>query len=151
MSVGNGSMRRKVEMNLRTFLVMAYAVCSVSLHGPPPAYAQAQTSGGGPHQIKRLLLRPIGWVIEWHASQFGSGEAGLLYEARGDKVVVVIEHLADPFLTCERDVAFTADGFTHDGCRDTDVKLRFDPNDPDYPFKGGGGSLKVDYRVKAQW
>jgi hypothetical protein len=137
-------------MKLCAFLVIFYVVCSAALCGVPSA--QAQTSVGGPDRIKALLLRPIGWVVEWNAGQYGSGEAGLIYEARGDKVVVVIENFDNPILwSCERDVTFTADGFTHDGCRDNDVTFRFDPDDPDYPFKGGGGGLKIDYRLKAKW
>ena len=50
--------------------------------------------------------------------------------------MVAIERLVPPFLSCERDVTIAADGIKHDGCRDVDVTIHFDPNVPDIPFKG---------------
>ena len=132
----------------RFFLVIACVLCLASLRAIPTAHAQDQPSAPGPDKIRAMLLRPWGWIIEW-GGQWGPGEAGLLYEARGDKVVVIIENFESSIWNCEREVTITADGFNHDGCRDNDLKFRLDPNDPDYPFKGRG-FLGVDYRFRAK-
>jgi hypothetical protein len=103
-----------------------------------------------PDNIKALLLRPAGWKADW--SGYGGsvkGESEFLFEARGDKVVVKIERLTYPYVSCERDVTITSDGVKFDGCYDREITLRFDPNDQDYPFKGK--SLRdYEYKLKAK-
>ena len=66
----------------------------------------------------------------------GSGTSEQIYEARGEKVVVRIEILTPYVWSCEHDVTITSDGIKHNGCRQQDFVLLFDPNDHDYPFKG---------------
>lgn len=130
-------------------LVITCVLCFSSLHTRPTAYAQDQTKAPGGEKIKTLLLRSIGWVVEWQGPE-GTAQAGLTYEARGDKVVVGIEHLGETSVYCERDVTITADGFAHDGCRDRDVRFRFDPTDPAVPFIGKG-ALGIEYKLRAEW
>jgi len=97
-------------------------------------------------KIKTLLLRP------WKAD-FGHGLAEFIYEARGEKVVVKIQGLSRtdgrPNLGCERDVTITSDSIKHDGCRDREITLLFDPKDQDYPFKGKS-QLGYEYKLKAK-
>ena len=99
-------------------------------------------------KIKTLLLRPTGWKAD-----FGHGLAEFIYEARGEKVVVKIQGLSRtdgrPNLGCERDVTITSDSIKHDGCRDREITLLFDPKDQDYPFKGKG-QRGHEYKLKAK-
>jgi len=99
-------------------------------------------------KIKTLLLRPTGWKAD-----FGHGLAEFIYEARGEKVVVKIQGLSrtdgKPNLDCERDVTITSDSIKHDGCRDREITLLFDPKDHDYPFKGKS-QLGYEYKLKAK-
>ena len=135
-------------MKLYSFLVISCVLCFSSLQAIPTAYAQEQTGAGGPDKIKTLLLRPTGWKAD-----FGHGLAEFMYEARGEKVVVKIQGLSrtdgKPNLDCERDVTITSDSIKHDGCRDREITLLFDPKDQDYPFKGKS-QLGYDYKLKAK-
>lgn len=136
---------KKARRSLWASLLLAYALCVSSVHA---AAGQDETDGAALDRIKALLLRPQGWLVEW-SGPWGSGEAGLNYEARGPTTVVVIELLVPPFLICEREVTITPAEFSHDGCRDTNVILRFDPHDRDYPFKGKGfGGTQYRFRAK---
>ena len=135
-------------MKLYSFLVISCVLCFSSLQAIPTAYAQDQTGAGGPDKIKTLLLRPTGWKAD-----FGHGLAEFIYEARGEKVVVKIQGLSrtdgKPNLDCERDVTITSDSIKHDGCRDREITLLFDPKDQDYPFKGKS-QLGYEYKLKAK-
>ena len=135
-------------MKLYSFLVISCVLCFSSLQAIPTAYAQEQTDAGGPDKIKTLLLRPTGWKAD-----FGHGLAEFIYEARGEKVVVKIQGLSrtdgKPNLDCERDVTITSDSIKHDGCRDREITLLFDPKDQDYPFKGKS-QLGYEYKLKAK-
>ena len=135
-------------MKLYSFLVISCVLCFSSLQAIPTAYAQEQTGAGGPDKIKAVLLRPTGWKAD-----FGHGLAEFMYEARREKVVVKIQGLSrtdgKPNLDCERDVTITSDSIKHDGCRDREITLLFDPKDQDYPFKGKS-QLGYDYKLKAK-
>ena len=136
-------------MKLHSLLVISCALCLSSVQGIPTTHAQAQTSAGERDKIKATLLRPVGWLVDW-SGPGGTGQAGLRYETRGEKVVVAIELLVPPFLSCEREVAIIADGIKHDGCRDVDVTIHFDPNDPVIPFKGTS-PLGYEYKFRAYY
>jgi hypothetical protein len=126
-------------MKLYSFLVISCVLCFSSLQAIATAYAQDQTSAGGPDKTKSVLLRPAGWKVDWSGPS-GSGQADFIYEARGEKVVAKIQDLSrsdgSTLRSCERDVTITADDIKHDGCRDFDITLLFDPKDQVYPFKG---------------
>ena len=141
-------MQTGAQMSLLSLLVICWALCLSPLQVIPTAHAQDQSIAPGPDKIRAMLLRPWGWIVEW-GGQWGPGEAGFLYEARGEKVVVIIENFTNPGWNCEREVTITAEGFRHDGCRDNDVIFRVDPTDPAYPFKGKG-RLGIDYRFRAK-
>jgi hypothetical protein len=124
----------------------------LSLHAIPTAYAQDQTGAAGPDKIKAMLFRPAGWTAD-HIGPSGSGKTEFIYEARGEKVVVKIQGLSrtdgQPNLDCERDVTITSDSIKHDGCRDREITLLFDPKDQDYPFKGKS-QRGFEYKLKAK-
>lgn len=134
-------------MKLLSLLVISCALCLSSVPGIRTTHAQGPTDAGERDKIKAMLVRPVGWIAEW-SGPGGTGQAGLRYETRGDKVVVAIELLVPPFLSCERNVTITAEGIKHDGCRDVDVTIHLDSNDPDIPFKGTS-QLGYEYRLRA--
>ncbi len=111
--------------------------------------AGAQPAPGGPDTIKALLVRPAGWRADWNSfGGFNKGESEFRFAVRGEKLVVKILNLTYP-ATCERDVTITADVVKFDGCYDRAVTLRFDPNDPDYPFKGSSAQ-KYEVKLRAK-
>lgn len=109
------------------------------------AYAQEKSTAVGADKIKKMLLRPDGWIVEWRGNS--QGVIDFIFEARGEDVVVKIVNAAWN-KTCERDVTITSDVVKLDGCYDTNISLFFDPNDQEYPFKGE--SLLVNYKLKAK-
>ena len=121
-------------MKLYSFLIISCVLCFCVLQATSMAYAQDQTPAGGPGKIKAMLLRPTGWSDDWSGHEL-SGKSELMFEARGEKIVVSIQ---TPLfsVSCERDVTITSDAVKYDGCTDPEQTLLFDPNDQDYPFKG---------------
>jgi hypothetical protein len=93
----------------------------------------AQTSAKS-DTIRSILLGPASWTAFW-SGPGGSGLNELKFEARTEKVVVKIKNITYS-MSCEKDVTITSDGIHLEGCIDTGAVLRFDPNDPEYPFKG---------------
>ncbi len=116
------------------------------------ACAQDQTGAGERDKMKAALLRSSGWKVD-HIGARGSGQAEFIYEAHGEKVVVKIRDLSRSggsiLLNCERDVTITSDTIKHDGCRDFDITLLFDPKDQEFPFKGKSPRGTV-YNLKAK-
>ena len=107
------------------------------------------TRPGDPERIKAILLRPTGWKADWgKPGGIGKGVSELICEVRGDKIVAKLKNLTYP-ITCERDVRIIADTVIFDGCNDWDIRLRFDPNDQTYPFKGNGRNGD-EYKVQAK-
>ncbi len=111
--------------------------------------AGAQPAPGGPDTIKTLLVRPAGWRADWRLfGGYSKGESEFKFEVRGQKLVVKIMNMTYP-ATCEREVTLTAAVVKFDGCYDRAVTLRFDPTDPDYPFKGTSAQ-KYEIRLRAK-
>ncbi len=106
--------------------------------------AQEKTTTVGADKIKAMLLRPDGWLVTWRGTT-GEGVVDFIFEARGENVVVKINN-ADWNQTCERDVTIISDVVKLDGCNVTNILLRYDPNDHEYPFKGE--SETVNYKLK---
>lgn len=121
-----------VGVILAIFCVLSFSsVQTISI-----AYPQVQTATGESEKIKKLLLRQRGWNVDWRRPG-GSGDAVILFETRGEKVVAkikVIGSARNP--SCERDAIISSDVVTFDGCRDHNIKIQFDPNDPVWQFKG---------------
>ena len=107
------------------------------------AVAGGKTAAGGTDEIKALLLRPGGWLVEWRGNS--SGVIDFIFEERGENVVVKI-HNAAWNQSCERDVLITSDVIKLDGCNEKGIQLYYDPNDKEYPFKGE--SPNVNYKLK---
>jgi hypothetical protein len=47
---------------------------------------------------------------------------------------------------CDFDVVVKEDGFTYPGCARFDKNLTYDTADPEFPFKGTGGSIGYWFR-----
>jgi hypothetical protein len=107
------------------------------------AVAGGKTAAVGSDEIKALLLRPNGWLVEWRGNS--SGVIDFIFEERGENVVVKI-HNAAWNQSCERDVIITSDVIKLDGCNEKGIQLYYDPNDKEYPFKGE--SPNVNYKLK---
>lgn len=108
-----------------------------------------RASAIGSEKIKTMLLRPAGWSAYWSRCADGaSGVSDLLFETRAEKVLVKI-HLPYGDIRCEHEVTITSDVAKLRGCRDPAVTIRFDPNDPEYPFKGGGDNCS-EWKLKAK-
>jgi len=99
----------------------------------------------GADNIKDMLLRPGGWLVEWRANS--SGVLDFIFEDRGDNIVVKI-HNAAWNQSCERNVTIIEDTVNLDGCNDTGITLRYYPDDKEFPFKGE--SPNVNYKLKAK-
>ena len=121
--------------------------------GVPCALAQGPAADPA---ARDMLLRPAGWIYEWKPGPANSvdpnqrGETGhgeMLFQARGDAIVVAIHNLTLAGW-CEHGATVSADGVTFDACYETGITLRYDPADPEYPFKGGGP--RHEYRLKAK-
>jgi len=117
-----------------------------SVYTMSKAYAQEKTTNGGSDKIKAMLLRPGGWIGEWRGTNF-EGVFHLIFEDRGENVVVKINNPSFN-MDCERNVTITSDDIKLDGCYDTNITLRFDPNDQEYPIKGE--SKSTNYKLKAK-
>jgi len=110
------------------------------------AYAQQKTASVGVDEIKAMLLRSAGWLVEWRGST-NIGVNDYIFEARGENIVVKINNPTYN-MVCERIVTINSDDIKFDACWDTNITLRFDPDDQEYPFKGE--SQKVNYKLKVK-
>ena len=98
------------------------------------AFAQQdKTTTGGQDEIKAMLLRPGGWLVEWRGNSSGVIES--IFEDHGDNIVVKINNPAWN-QKCERNVIIVGDFVKYDGCSEKNIVLKFDPNNNEYPFKG---------------
>ncbi|MCP3872746.1 MAG: hypothetical protein GY699_06265 [Desulfobacteraceae bacterium] len=113
------------------------------------SYAQEKTVAIGADKIKAILLRPEGWIGEWHCAS-DDVLVNLVFEERGKKIVVKIHNPYDD-ISCKRKVKINSDGFRMSGCYAGIVDLFYDPNDNMYPFKTKGDNLECDLKVKAKW
>jgi hypothetical protein len=129
----------------RIFALTLAIVLFFSLSTLDYAIAGGKTSAVGSDEIKALLLRPNGWLVEWRG--YSSGVIDSIFEARGEKIVVKINNAAWN-QTCEREVTITSDVVKYDGCNEKNISLVYDPNDHEYPFKGE--SPCCYYKLKAK-
>lgn len=127
----------------RIFAMTLAIVLFFSLSTLDYTIAGGKTSAVGSDEIKALLLRPNGWLVEWRGNS--SGVIDFIFEERGENVVVKI-HNAAWNQSCERDVLITSDVIKLDGCNEKGIQLYYDPNDKEYPFKGESPS--VNYKLK---
>lgn len=116
------------------------AACCLSLACLYPASessAQVQTGTVGAEVIRRALLGPGIWLLNFPDTNLGflTGNATLTFEARGDALVVRIQ-IPAANMGCERPVTLTAQSIAFDGCREAGIVLRFTPEDPVFAFRG---------------
>ena len=135
-------------MKLYSLLVISCALCFSSLETIPTTYAQDNTGAGGADKIKAALLRPGGWIAQWRCN-LGPTEADFVFEARGENVIVKMHNIAMN-QTCERNVTITSDVVKMDGCNEVgaNTTLTFDPNDHEFPFKGGNKDCNLKLKAK---
>ena len=134
-----------IRRNTNTLLAIFFGVILIvfggsifsSVYTISNTYAQ-ETATEGTDKIKAILLRPGGWIVEWRG--MSEGVVDFIFEARGENVVVKI-HNAAMNMDCERNVTLSSDVVKLDACYDTNISLRFDPNDNEYPFKGKGKNV----------
>lgn len=119
-----------------------------SVHTTSNASAEEKISTDGTDKIKDLLLRTDGWIVTWNGWN-GSGKGYFVFEARGDDIVVKINNITAGD-TCEQNVTITSDVVKLDGCysSSSNIVLLFDPNDHEYPFKGGNKGMKYKFKAK---
>jgi hypothetical protein len=101
--------------------------------------------------VTAILIQHVRWTVYW--SSLGpaprppaSAASGTIqFTRRGDKMV---GHLSIPVLgqECDFDVVVKEDGFTYPGCARFDKNLTYDTADPEFPFKGTGGSIGYWFR-----
>ena len=142
--------RRNSNTNLAiivgVILFLSYVPIFSSVGLISNAYAQEKATTVESDEIKAMLLRPDGWLAEWRGTSY-EGIIHLIFEDHGENVVVKIKN--PTFNTgCERNVTITSDDIKLDGCHDTNITLRFDPKDQEYPFKGE--SKSTNYKLKAK-
>jgi len=135
---------------------LTLAIVILGLLGLVAPSALAQSAGGNAADIRDLLLRSTGWIYDWKPSltsnidpktpgEVGNGE--MLFQMRGDAIALTIHNLTRS-VTCERTAAVSADTVVFDACFETGIRLRFDPADREFSFKGG--NTMHDYRLKAK-
>jgi TRAP-type mannitol/chloroaromatic compound transport system substrate-binding protein len=119
-----------------TLPIVIAAICSAS-----PALSQVTAKTPGAAAIERLLIEtPNGWTSVWTPTdaenwEMPAGTGLARFERRGGKVYEVFEnHLLGQ--RCENEVVIHDDGVTRFGCTRVPKRLRFDPADPDIPFRG---------------
>ncbi len=100
----------------------------------------------GSDKIKEMLLRPGGWLVEWRGT-FAQGRVEFIFEDRGDNIVVKINNESMKF-TCERDVTITSDAIKFDACIEENITMVYDPDDHEYPFKGGSKGAHIKLKEK---
>jgi len=133
---------------------LTLALVMLGLLGFAPPSALAQTAGGNTGEIRDLLLRSTGWIYDWKPGptsnidpktpgEVGNGE--MLFQMHGDAIALTIHNLTRS-VTCERKVTVSADTVMFDACFEAGIRLSFDPDDREFPFKGG--NTMHDYRLK---
>lgn len=99
--------------------------------------AQAQPGMVGAEVIRRTLLGPGTWLMNWPHTSLGSitGNAILTFEVSNQALMVRIQNLTAD-VSCERPVTATGNSITFAGCREPGIVLQFTPDDPIFAFRG---------------
>jgi hypothetical protein len=125
-------------MRLRAFPMLTLCLGLAAAMPVQTASAQAILPGSvGAEVITRVLLGPGVWLMNWPDTQINyfTSNATLTFERRGPLLMVRIEnHRAN--ITCEREVAVSAQGITFDGCAERGIALSWTPDDPVFAFRG---------------
>lgn len=99
--------------------------------------AQVQPGTVGAEVIRRTLLGPGTWLMNWPHTTLGfiTGNAILTFEVSGQALMVRIHNLTAD-VSCEKPVRLAAQSIAFDGCREAAIELRFTPDDPVFTFRG---------------
>lgn len=118
-------------------VLAAYCLGLACLYPTSESSAQTQPGSVGAEIIRRALLSPGIWLLNWPDTSAGflTGNATLRFEASGQGLVVRIQNLVVN-TSCERPVTVTAQSVAFDGCREVGIVLRFTPDDPVFAFRG---------------
>ena len=114
---------------LRLKLLPVLACCLLQIAGATLAFAQEENS------MLTALLRPTGWRAEW-TGPGGSGVTEVLFVRQGDRVVAKIRLVIPYDLTCENADEVGINTVMFDGCRDPALRLQFNQEDKEFPFRG---------------
>jgi hypothetical protein len=113
------------------------AALSLSAIGLTGALCITPSAAQTADSLREALVAPrSGWTMIWpQALPPWSGVGNVIFEARGDRLVALIEnHSAN--VSCERDVTVTAEEVRFDLCRETGLMLRYQPQDREIPLRG---------------
>lgn len=124
-------------MRSRALAVLALCLGLVGLPPSKPASGQVQSGTVGAEVIRRSLLGPGVWLLNWPDTTIGylTGNAILTFEMRGIALMVRIQNQTVN-TACEREVTVTASGVSFDGCLERGITLRWTPDDPVFAFRG---------------
>ena len=119
-------------------LLAAGCLGLASLFPASESAAQVQPGGVGVEVVRRALLGPGAWLLNFPDSSLDllTGNATLTFAASGQAIMVRIRIPAAD-TGCERPVTLTEQGIAFDGCRETGIVLRYTPDDPVFAFRGG--------------
>jgi hypothetical protein len=122
--------------------VTLVALCFLQSADIAPAAAQENKV------MLEALLRPTGWRAEW-TGPGGSGITEVTFLRQGNRITAKIR-LVLPFeMACENPVEVDSTTVSFDGCRDPGLKLQFDPNDQETPFRGST-PRGYDWKLRAK-
>jgi hypothetical protein len=115
------------------------ALCLGAAVAVPVQTASGQVQPGtvGAETIRRMLLGPGVWLLNWPDNTIGlmTSNATLTFEMRGIALMVKIQnHTMN--VGCEKEVTVTPTGVEFDGCVETGIVLRATPDDPVFAFRG---------------
>ena len=122
--------------------------------GASLALAQPGTgSAVGADRIRAILTERARWTVYWSSAgpaprpPASAGSGNVEFTRHGDKMR---GHINIPVMAreCEFEVVVKDGGFSWPGCpspqdrlvRSPDKEITYDPDDPEYPFKGSGAS-----------
>jgi hypothetical protein len=126
---------------MRRLSILALGVAAALSLCPRAVHAQALPDTVKAEQIRRMLLAPGGWLLNWPDTTIGylTGNATLTFEQRGIALMVRIQnHTVNT--GCEREVTVTPAGVTFDGCLERGITLRWTPDDPVFAFRRHSGA-----------
>ncbi|WP_144299418.1 hypothetical protein [Elioraea rosea] len=124
-------------MTSRALAMLALCLGLVAMPPDTPASGQVQSGTVGAEVIRRMLVGPGVWLLNWPDTtiNFMTSNATLTFEMRGPALVVKIEnHRAN--VSCEKEVTVTPGSIVFDGCLERGIDLRWTPDDPVFAFRG---------------
>jgi hypothetical protein len=98
--------------------------------------------GGGPGDMRKLLLRPSGWLIEWKQigsgpndygnPQINTGSADSVFQAQSGNIYVNVRNITDA-VACDGRATLSGETVTIMMCLGDSFVMHFDAADRKYP------------------